>query len=218
MLDRYLSRAVDRVLTTQVPADLVSQERRERVGTFRWFHRISEVVDAVNGHVFHEVSAESLPLDSHSIDLCHSGGALEHYSKAQLPGFLAECYRILRPGGIASHVFDHRDHLHHADHHYPFLSHFALSDKLYNRLWKDSLNYHNRLFPREVIELFENAGFEMVCVRRMILPQKRYIEGDEVHQGIPGIQRKFLSKSFRHISEADLRTAAAHYLFRKPCS
>ncbi|HZT40740.1 MAG TPA: methyltransferase domain-containing protein [Chthonomonadaceae bacterium] len=173
-------------------------------------------VAAVEGKVYAGVNAGALPLASESIGLCHSGGALEHYRPEALSAFLAECYRILRPGGVLSHVFDHRDHLRHADRQWPFLAHLALPGPLYALLCGHPLLYHNRLLPGEIMALFESAGFEQIAVRRLILPDSRYVEGDEALQGQPGLRRSYLARRFRHAAEADLRTAAAHYLYRKP--
>ncbi len=79
------------------------------------------------------------------------------------------------------------------------------------------LLYHNRLLPTEVTDLFTAAGFEQIAVRRMTLPDHRYVAtGDEVLAASPGIARSALATRFRQASDADLRTAAAHYLFRKP--
>ncbi len=65
---------------------------------------------------------------------------------------------------------------------------------------------------------FAAAGFEPIAVRRLILPARSYAEGEEVMQGEPGLTRRLLAPQFRDLSEADLRTAAAHYLYRKPAS
>jgi SAM-dependent methyltransferase len=150
------------------------------------------------------------------VDLCHSGGILEHCHPEELTAFLRECFRILRPGGVASHVFDHRDHLHHADHGWPFLAHLALPDPLYTLLCGHPLTYHNRLPPAQVMPLFEAAGFEKIADRRLILPDRRYVEGEEALAGRPGVHRSLLARRFRKLSEVDRRTAAAHYLYRKP--
>jgi hypothetical protein len=56
----------------------------------------------------------------------------------------------------------------------------------------------------------------LVAVRRLILPDRRYVEGDQVLMGRAGISRRWIRGGSRSISEQDLRTAAAHYLFRKP--
>jgi hypothetical protein len=50
----------------------------------------------------------------------------------------------------------------------------------------------------------------------VILPDRRYVEEREIMAGQPGIPRRLLAPRFREASDADLRTAAAHYLFRKP--
>lgn len=77
------------------------------------------------------------------------------------------------------------------------------------------LSYHNRLLPAQVSRLFEQVGFERVAVRRMILPDRRYVEGEDAMAGRPGLSRRFLAPRFRDASDLDLRTAAAHYLYRK---
>ena len=81
----------------------------------RWCEHAADAVEAVGGRLYQQIAPAAIPLASGSIDLCHSGGTLEHYPPEELAAFLSECFRILRPGGVASHVFDHRDHLHHAD-------------------------------------------------------------------------------------------------------
>jgi SAM-dependent methyltransferase len=150
------------------------------------------------------------------MDLCHSGGALEHYAPDALDAFLAECRRVLRPGGLASHVFDHRDHLHHADAGLPFLAHLALSGPVYQALFGHALGYHNRLSPTQVAARFERAGFEPIAVRRLVYPARHYAADDaRAAAGTPGLPRALLARRFRGLSELDLRTAAAHYLYRR---
>ena len=249
MLDRYLARAVNGVLALALPAP---QSRLRRVEALRWEHDVRRAVAALGARLMEGHDEDRLPLPSGSVDLAHSGGALEHYTPARLRAFLAECHRILRPGGIASHVLDHRDHLHHADHGYPFLAHLALPEPLYRALLGGPLTYHNRLSPARVVALFEEAGFERVALRRLVLPDpaasprvpplrpgaprqgredrhaapqgreerdRRYVDDEESpdkHGARPGLPRALLAPGHRDISEADLRTAAGHYLFRKP--
>jgi SAM-dependent methyltransferase len=216
VLDRYLARAVNGALSADLPVEVIPPERRRRVEALRWYDRAAEAVAAVGASISGGVKPNAVPLPSASVDLCHSGGALEHYRPDDLASFLGECCRILRPGGIASHVFDHRDHLVHADRRWPFLAHLALPELLYQIAFGHPLIYHNRLTPTEVSALFEKAGFEPVALRRMILPERRYVEGAEVQAGCPGLRRSLLARRFRKLSEADRRTAAAHYLYRKP--
>ena len=130
--------------------------------------------------------------------------------------FLGECLRVLRPGGLASHVFDHRDHLHHADPGWPYHAHWALPDPIYGALFDHPLGYHNRLAPTDVARLFSDAGFERVAVRRMALPDGRYVDDATLRTRAPGVPDRYVGRRFRSLSDRDRRAAAAHYLFRKP--
>jgi hypothetical protein len=86
---------------------------------------------------------------------------------------------------------------------------------VYKLFFGHRLGYHNRLLPTDVVRLFEEAGFELITLRRMILPDRRYVEGADVLVGQPGIPRGLLTGRYRMASPEDLRTAAAHYLFLK---
>jgi hypothetical protein len=108
----------------------------------------------------------------------------------------------------------HRDHLYHADHRWPFLAHLALPEAAYRVTAGHPLGYRNRLTPTQVAALFRAAGFDLVALRRLILPEHRWGEADEALRGAPGLPRRLLAPRFRDISEIDLRTAAAHYLCR----
>jgi SAM-dependent methyltransferase len=215
VLDRYVARAVNGALATEVPEALSARARRERVEALRWCPSARDALAAVGARVHDHVAPDAVPLPDGAADLCHSGGALEHYPPAPLAAFLRECHRVLRPGGIASHVLDHRDHLHHADARWPFLAHLALREGPYRVLCGHALGYHNRLTPTEVQALFDAAGFERIAVRRMTLPAKRYVPDDEVLAGRPGLPRALLAPRFRAISDEDLRSAAVHYVYRK---
>ncbi|HXU04755.1 MAG TPA: class I SAM-dependent methyltransferase [Polyangia bacterium] len=214
MLGRYLVAAVNGALATAWPAGAVPDERRRVVEALRWASGIDDVLAATGGVLHAGVDAERPPLADGSVDLVHSGGALEHLPPAVLAKFLAASRRILAPGAIASHVFDHRDHLHHADRRWPFLAHLALPDTAYRIAAGHPLGYHSRLTPTQVAALFRAAGFELIALRRRILPEHRWVEGDAALLGTPGLPRRLLARRFRDISEIDLRTAAAHYLCR----
>ena len=133
-----------------------------------------------------------------------------------LAGFLRESFRVLRPGGVASHVYDHRDHLRHVDPRWPFLLHMALPDRVYRAAFGHPLLFHNRLAPAEVMSLFEAAGFERIAVRRFVLPDKRYVDADAVSAGEAGVPAWLQSGRLGRLSVEDRHTAAIHYLYRKP--
>lgn len=217
MLDRYLARAVNGAVECELPAHPELEERRSSVDGLRWVPTVADLVEGLGGTLHEGVSLGAIPLADASVDLCHSGGTLEHYTPGQLEAFLGEAMRILRPGAVMSHVFDHRDHLHHADAGWPFLHHYGMSDFAYRALCQGPLLYHNRLLPRQVEELFAGHGFERIAVRLMTLPSRHYVDDREPPgEGEFGIERAKLSARFEHATDHDLRTAAAHYLFRKP--
>jgi SAM-dependent methyltransferase len=215
VLDRYTRRALEaaEAIDLGVCVDRTLVKELLKAGT----ESVAEVVAKTGGTLLEHVQVGNLPIESESVDLAHSGGTLEHYPPARLEAFLRESWRILRPGGIASHVFDHRDHLYHADKRYPFLNHLRYGELGYRVRLGHPLLYHNRLLPAQVVEAFERAGFERVAVRRLILPDLKYVEGDELPTGaLVGLERSRLHPRFGSATDADLRTAAAHYLFRKP--
>ena len=157
-----------------------------------------------------------VPLASAAADLCHSGGALEHLSPPALAAFIRESFRVLRPGGVASHVYDHRDHLRHVDPSWPFLLHMALPDAAYRALFGHRLLYHNRLPPADVMQLFEAAGFERIAARRFVLPDRRYVDADACAAGAAGVPPWLATGRLPRLSSEDRHTAAIHYLYRKP--
>jgi SAM-dependent methyltransferase len=215
---RYVAGAVDGALSTKVDAQEFPADRKQRIESLRATVDIPTLYASLGATLAESVHPSHIPLGDCSFDLCHSGGVLEHYRTDELQGFLRESYRVLRPGGVASHVFDHRDHLHHADRSLPFLAHLACSPSRYSLLFGHPLAYHSRLMPGQVEALFEDAGFQRIATRRMILPERVYVVGDEALRGAPGIERSRLDGMFRNATDADLRTAAAHYLFRKPAA
>lgn len=217
MLDRYLGRAVNGVLQCGLPSSDELAARLADVDRLRWSDHTVDAITKLGGRLQEGIDLDAIPIDSESVDLCHSGGVLEHYRLDDLRTFLHEAARIVRPGGVMSHVFDHRDHLHHADGSWPYLWHLRLSPAAYRILFGHRLLFHNRLLPDEIMALFEDAGFERILVRRMALPDHTYYDDEAgVLDAAPGIDRSDLAARFRNASDADLRTAAAHYLYRKP--
>jgi len=211
---RYLARSVNALLALDLP--VVDPRRRDAVEGLRWEADPVAAIARLGGAV-HPGAVPPVPLADASIDLCHSGGALEHLPPAALAGLLAEIARVLRPGGLASHVVDHRDHLWHADKRLPFMAHLAVPEPAYRVALGGALTYHNRLSPTEVAAAFAAAGLEPVAIRRLILPAHHWVDDDDdALTGAPGLPRRALARRFRRWSDVDLRTAASHLLFRRP--
>jgi SAM-dependent methyltransferase len=214
VLDRYLARAVNGAIGSDLPAP---RERRAALEPLRWAPSARAAIASVGGRLLEGVPPDRIPLPDASVDLCHSGGVLEHEEPRTLAAFLRECRRILRPGAVMSHVVDHRDHLHHADPSWPYLGHLRLGPRSYRALFGHPLGYHSRLPPEEVRRAFERAGFDLIALRRMPGPSGSSAAADgEVLAAAPGLDRGRLARAFRDMSELDLRTAAAHYLYRNP--
>jgi SAM-dependent methyltransferase len=214
--DRYVAPAVRAILESDLARDgAASAPRRARVADLAGAD-VARLLAATGAEIATGVDPSSLPLAGGAIDLCHSGGVLEHVRPEVLAGFLRESFRVLRPGGVASHVYDHRDHLRHVDRRWPFLLHMALPDPVYRAAFGHRLLFHNRLAPADVIALFEAAGFERIAVRRFVLPDKRYVDGAAAQAGEAGVPSWLRTGRLARLSVEDRHTAAVHYLYRKP--
>lgn len=218
--DRYVRHSVEFALDAPGFEGILDPERRAILRTEEaGLITIQDVLTFTGGEAHHHVDSTKLPSEASRYDLVHSGGTLEHFRRERLDPFIGECFRVLKPGGVASHVFDHRDHLYHADKAYWFLNHLRFSDRQYEFLFGHPLIYHSRLLPAEMVSMFEAAGFETLTVRRRVLPDQRVAESPEdFHDAILGLPREKLSRRFTGMTDEDLRTAAAHYVFRKPTS
>jgi SAM-dependent methyltransferase len=214
--DRYVAPSVRALLETDIARDgAAPAERRARIAALS-DGGVDRLLAATGTTIAAGVDPAALPLAADVADLCHSGGALEHYRPERLAAFLRESFRILRPGGVASHVYDHRDHLRHVDPRWPFLLHMALPDDVYRIAFGHALLFHNRLVPAEVAALFEGAGFEPIAVRRFVLPDKRYVDDGAAGAGQAGVPSWLRSGRLARLSREDRHTAAIHYLYRKP--
>jgi hypothetical protein len=92
----------------------------------------------------------------------------------------------------------------------------ALPEAAYRALLGHPLLFHNRLAPREVMALFEAAGFQPIAVRRFVLPDKRYVDAGAQRAGEAGVPAWLGSGRLGALSAEDRHTAAIHYLYRKP--
>ena len=148
----------------------------------------------ITGSSYHSHGLQSLrKLESNSFDLIFSQAVLEHVRRDEFEDTMRECYRLLRPDGIMSHVVDYKDHLGGA------LNNMRFSTNLWERDWfaADSGFYTNRLRISEMKSICSDVGFEVDVrgVRRWeYLPIKK-------HQ---------LAKEFRDIPDDELLVSGAH--------
>jgi len=105
--------------------------------------------------------ARSTGLESYSIDVITSTDVLEHIEPLTLRDILKECFRILRPGGIASFEIDYGDHYSYIDNRISMYNFLRYSDKAWS-LFNPSLHYQNRLRHSDYIKLFLAVGFHVI--------------------------------------------------------
>jgi|GEM_PF-3448334 len=212
--DRYMRHALEEAACLDFGREDANRMVRDMLE--RGVTDAHEVVGRTGGLLKEHIDPKQIDLPDQSADIVHSGGTLEHYPPSKLAAFIGETHRILAPGGIASHVFDHRDHLYHADKRYPFLNHLRYRDSAYGLLCGHRLSYHNRLLPEQVEQLFVAGGFEKIAIRRLMLPSRQYTEDENPPVGaLRGLERERLAAKYQTATDLDLCTAAAHYLFRK---
>ena len=133
-----------------------------------------------------------------SVDFVFSQAVLEHIPLAQFERFLGESFRVLRPGGVASHMIDLEDHLGGA------LNHLRFS----RRFWEwsaiaESGFYTNRLRASEICRSAADAGF-IVSVAQLV----RW-------SSLP-TPRSALNHEFQAFSDEELAIAGLWLVLQKP--
>lgn len=125
-------------------------------------------------------------LPSASVDFCFSNAVLEHIPKREFTRLAHELLRILKPDGVIVHRVDLKDHLG------GNLNNLRFSEATWEgALFRNSGFYTNRIRFREMLGVFERAGFECHLprvVRWAKLP----------------IPHAKLYPSFRHLPDEDL--------------
>lgn len=138
----------------------------------------------------------AVPADS--IDLVLSQATLEHVPRGEFDATMRELHRAMKPGAVASHQVDFKDHLGGGLHNLRF------SDGLWERPWfaRRSGFYTNRLRFSEVIAALRGAGFSTEIAERRVWDT-------------PPLARGALARQFQHLSDDDLQTSGAALIARK---
>lgn len=136
-------------------------------------------------------------LPDESVDFIWSHSVLEHVRKRDFDPTMNEMFRILKPGGRASHSIDLMDHLAKS------LNNLRFSEGVWeSEFIARSGFYTNRLRFSEIEESIDRAGFARLAGRRGRWPQ-------------PPLSRAKLDPQFRELSEEDLLTRTAHFVLTK---
>lgn len=134
-----------------------------------------------------------------SVDFVFSHAVLEHVRRVEFAPTMAEMYRVLKPGALASHNIDLKDHVGGR------LNNLRFSPELWEQDWFAARSgfYTNRLRPSELLALFADAGFEIV---NSIIAK---------FDGQP-TATSAMHSSFQAMSQSDLRASGLHVVLRKP--
>jgi SAM-dependent methyltransferase len=135
------------------------------------------------------------------LGMVFSAGTLEHYRPDEIRPLLEMTRDCLQPGGVLSHVMDHRDHRWHADKTISPLLHLTLSEEAYARRFSNPLDYHNRWMRSQWVALLEELGFTVEC-------HDVFTYTDD----LTPLRRDQLAPEFRALSDADLRALVTHFV------
>lgn len=132
-----------------------------------------------------------------SVDYIFSQAVLEHIRLDIFEETVRQTYRMCKKGAYCSHSFDLRDHLGGGINHLRFSK-----TKWESNLYKQMPNYVNRLGLKQIKDIFEDTGFEIVSCEV------------EKFDKMP-IKRNKLDKGFTGMTDEELMTKGAWILTRK---
>lgn len=136
-----------------------------------------------------------------SCDMIFSQAVLEHVPRAEFPATFTEMRRVLKPGGVATHKVDFRDHLGGG------LNNLRFSDRLWESPWfaRRSGFYTNRLRLSEMLAAAVQIGFSIEVVRTLCWDQSP-------------LPRERMAPEFRVLSDDDLRVCEAFIVMKRPAA
>lgn len=105
--------------------------------------------------------ASNLAVADGTFDLIATTSTLEHIPTDVLDAIIAECNRVLKPGGYMSHEIDYSDHYANADPNITRFNYLRFSDEEWSR-YNPSIHFQNRMRSPYYTELFNTHGFEVV--------------------------------------------------------
>jgi SAM-dependent methyltransferase len=157
---------------------------------------LDELLAMMNVRYLCPGDAAALPLPDHAADFHISNTVLEHIPRETLIDILAEAKRILVRGGMLVHVIDPSDHFSHDDAGITSINCLRFSEDEWNRWAGNRFMYQNRLRASDYLEIFRNAGVNILRTEARIDP----LAADALKRGFP------VNKAFSGMSEADLAT------------
>jgi len=207
LADRYVPFAIEEVDKAAASVAVSASVRAEETA------RLDEIRSETSarcilekcGTEYHVGGVESLErIESSSCDVCFSMGRLEHFDEAGLSSLLKQMRRILSPGGISSHIVDHRDHFWHFDKSIHCFNHLTFSDSKWESLAKGRHMYRNRLLENDYIRIFQDQGFE-------VLAAVHHLHRHDAD----GVDPESLWGRYARLTLDDLQAAVTHFVVRR---
>ena len=106
------------------------------------------------------VDVAATGLHGEEFDFASSTSTLEHVPVHEIPPLLAECHRLLRPGGTLTLLIDYKDHYAGFDPSCSAFNFLRFDDRRW-RKYSPSFHYQNRLRHSDYVRFVELAGFEI---------------------------------------------------------
>lgn len=145
-----------------------------------------EMLGCLNARYLTRGTASMAEIPDASIDYIWSCVVLEHVHRDEFAWMAREMRRVLKPGGVMAHSIDLRDHLGGG------LNNLRFSAARWeSRLFKHAGFYTNRLGFRDLVGLFEEAGFVWKTAQVDRWPA-------------PPLRRELMQPEFRGRSDDDL--------------
>jgi SAM-dependent methyltransferase len=168
------------------------------VADFTIEKEIKDILKSVGSSYYTEGLTSLKSLNSNSFDLIYSQAVLEHVRKREFKDTISECYRLLKNGGIMSHVVDYKDHLGGELNNMRFSSAFWEKESFA----KNSGFYTNRIRLSQMVSICEDVGFTVD------VKNKRY-------WNVLPIKRNRLAIEFENLSDDDLLVSGAHLIMAR---
>ncbi len=102
-----------------------------------------------------------------SFDFISNTSTFEHIPEQSILSIMKECFKILKEGAIMSCVIDLQDHYSYFDNQISVYNFLQYSDKDWAK-YNHPIQFQNRLRANDYINLFINAGFDIISIEKEI--------------------------------------------------
>jgi SAM-dependent methyltransferase len=156
-------RELDKVLEQALDLSEVENQRAHRLlGALSRAESFDEVYRLLGAEYVINPAGTLADFDDERFDAVVSCDVLEHVDKAILPQFVYDMHRVLKPSGFSLHQIDLSDHFWYFDPKASRKNYYKYSDRQWRLFFENRVQYFNRVQRPEWLQLFRQAGFELV--------------------------------------------------------